>query len=58
MVVGRVKKTCWWCQRKVVKDGGWVAMDELGEDDMEELVEVYRCPKCGRSYTVVAPPKD
>ena len=51
---------CYFCGNVLIQDDSQMCADRFDDYKGDELAMVYysHCPKCGRSYEIVDPPKD
>ena len=53
------KPRCHFCGNELILDDSQMCADVYDyEGDEEAMVHFPHCPKCGRSYEIVDPPKD
>ena len=51
---------CYFCGNVLIQDDSQMCADRLDDYKGDELAMAHysHCPKCGRSYEIVDPPKD
>ena len=51
---------CYFCGSTLIQDDSQMCADRFDDYKGDELATVHysHCPKCGRSYEIVDPPKD